>query len=208
MLYWQKTRLALIQVCFSIDSFLLAIDRTTLREFFMYKLTPYPMSMFKDGLMAKPVKPALYRDFAKDLMQANLPSAVRYVIDGGYFLHKVRWNATMDMRDILPLFLRRFGQNVQVVFDGYSMGKDTMSEVYFVSEDKKGKAGKKCGWEMHKRWCCSSKDRTWSLWEHTCTACFRWLRHDVCYFWDMARAQYLIKLWRTAASLLNARLCN
>ena len=89
--------------------------QNNLRECFSYELTPYPMSLFKDGLMRKPVKPNLYRDFTTGLVEAHIPSSVQYVVDGGYLVHKVRWNPTMDLRDVLPLFSRfvkKFGQGV------------------------------------------------------------------------------------------------
>ena len=104
---------------------LVAERENGLRECFQYELTPYPMFLFKDGLMQKPVKADLYPLFASGLTEANLPSVVQYVVDGGYLIHKVRWNPQMDLCNILPLFLNflnRFHRQVQVVFDGYDSG--------------------------------------------------------------------------------------
>ena len=92
---------------------------------FEYELTPYPMSLFKDSAMRKPDKPSLCRDFIKDLSDEALPPNAQYVIDGGYMIHKVRWNPPTDMQTMLSLFgsyLRRFGSDVVVVFDGYEHG--------------------------------------------------------------------------------------
>ena len=36
----------------------------TLRDCFHFELTPYPMSLFKSGMMRKPDKPSFYIDFA------------------------------------------------------------------------------------------------------------------------------------------------
>jgi hypothetical protein len=98
--------------------------QSNLRECFAFELTPYPMSLFKNGIMRKPDKPSLYSEFATGL-PAFKPSGLQYVVDGGYLLHKVRWQLLMDMRDILPLFskfLYRYGPGVHVAFDGYSAG--------------------------------------------------------------------------------------
>ena len=77
---------------------------SNLRECFNYELTPYPMSLFKDGLMRKSDKPSLYKNFVNE----TLPPCVQYVVDGGYLLHKVRWYANMDVCEIIPLFLKYF----------------------------------------------------------------------------------------------------
>jgi hypothetical protein len=63
---------------------------TNLRECFVFEMTPYPMSLFKNGVMRKPDKPSLYSDFTNGL-QTVKPTGSQYVIDGGYLLHKVRW---------------------------------------------------------------------------------------------------------------------
>ena len=41
----------------------LAERTSNLHECFSYELTPYPMSLFKDGQMRKPDKASLYHDF-------------------------------------------------------------------------------------------------------------------------------------------------
>ena len=101
-------------------------ERTeTVRGCFGYELTPYPMSLFKDGLIRKPVKPDLLRNVVRDLTSEALPQALQYVVDGGYILPKVRWTAQSNTDDILRLyvsFLKKVGENVHVVFDGYESG--------------------------------------------------------------------------------------
>jgi len=70
----------------------------------------------------------LYRGFATGLTNAPFPSGVQYVVDGGYLLHKVRWRASQDVSEILPLFrnyLHKLGPSVEIVFDGYSGGAST-----------------------------------------------------------------------------------
>ena len=46
-----------------------------------------------------------------------------YVVDGGWLLHKVKWNAGCQFSDILQSYVnfigRHFGEATVVVFDGY-----------------------------------------------------------------------------------------
>jgi hypothetical protein len=104
-------------------------ERTdSVRDYFSYELTPYPMSLFKSSVMRKPDKPALCVNLISGLESAVFPGKVFFVVDGGYLIHKVRWQAAVDMKDILPLFTRyleKFGSNVSVVFDGYEDGPST-----------------------------------------------------------------------------------
>lgn len=117
-------------------------ERTgTVRDCFSYELTPYPMSLFKDELMRKPNKPDLCKSFIEGLTAEMLPSGVLTVVDGGYMLHKVRWNVPSHMADILPLFaqyLRTFGQSVQVVFDGYGNEPSIKDHEHFRRSAKVG----------------------------------------------------------------------
>ena len=78
----------------------------TVRDHFAHELTPYPSSLFKDCFMRKPDKPALYCDILTGFTAEPLPSDVQYVVDGGYMLHKVRWQASSDLCIILPLYLK------------------------------------------------------------------------------------------------------
>lgn len=96
-----------------------------LQECFAYELTPYPLSLFKAGIMQKPDKPSLYRDFAKGMTNALKPANLTYVIDGGYMLQKVHWFPAMNVSGVLTLFcnyVKAFGVATTVVFDGYSTG--------------------------------------------------------------------------------------
>ena len=107
---------------------LVAERNNSLQECFQHELTPYPMSLFKDGLMQKPVKADLYRGFASGLTEAHLPEVVHYVSKEDLLftrLHNLqgRWHPEMDLCDILPLFLTfvsKFDREVDVVFDSYA----------------------------------------------------------------------------------------
>ena len=88
--------------------------------YFEHELTPYPMSLFKDGLMRKPDKSSL-----KPLIlpkTCNIESPLSIVIDGGALLHKVLWPPSLTYRELLGHYVssvrRRYGKCC-VVFDGY-----------------------------------------------------------------------------------------
>lgn len=94
-----------------------------IKTYFAYELTQYPTSLFKDGFMRKPVKPDLYKDFAKGLLSESLPTSIQFVIDGGYLLHKVRWLKRVTLGEILQQYANYLTSNYDssavVVFDGY-----------------------------------------------------------------------------------------
>jgi len=54
---------------------------SNLRQCFEFEMTPYPMSLFKNGVMRKPEKPSLYSEFTTGL-QASKPAVSQFVVDG------------------------------------------------------------------------------------------------------------------------------
>jgi hypothetical protein len=93
---------------------------------FEFELAPFPTALFKDGFMRKPDKPALYREFTKNLTSQPVPLRKVFVIDGGCLLHRVRWTRGTVAGDIMHLYVRyidcHFGKSSVVVFDGYDVG--------------------------------------------------------------------------------------
>jgi hypothetical protein len=93
---------------------------------FDFELTPFPTALFKDGFMRKPDKPALYREFTKNMTCEPLPPDCIFVVDGGCLLHRVRWMRGTSAVDILNLYVNyvkgHFGLSSVVVFDGYDCG--------------------------------------------------------------------------------------
>jgi len=91
--------------------------------FFKFELTQYPTSLFSNGFMRKPDKPALYRRVAADMMSETLPFPCIYVVDGGCLLHRVRWVRGKTCEQLLEQYVTfvkcKFGDNAVVVFDGY-----------------------------------------------------------------------------------------
>ena len=49
----------------------LAERSSDLKAYFNFEITQYPTALFKDGFMRKPVKPDLYKGFAKGMTSEN-----------------------------------------------------------------------------------------------------------------------------------------
>jgi hypothetical protein len=100
-----------------------------LSDVFSFELTVYPTSLFKTGILRKPDKPALLRDYCKDLVPALLPHGCVFVVDGGCLLHKVRWVKATTFHDVVASYaafvLKHFGGTARVVFDGYGSAPTT-----------------------------------------------------------------------------------
>lgn len=91
---------------------------------FQYELAPYPLSLFKDGLLRKGVKSQLYKEF--DSLVTPSPNPINetvFVIDGGLFLHKVVWQKPATYHEICLQYvnfaLHSYTQKTFIVFDGY-----------------------------------------------------------------------------------------
>lgn len=92
-----------------------------LREFLRYELSPYPLSLFDEHGMRKGTKSSLYRAFAPT-EQADL-NDTKYVIDGGFLLHRVKWHHGQTYAEICSSYVSyvksNYKSNAVVIFDGY-----------------------------------------------------------------------------------------
>lgn len=92
-----------------------------LKHCFSFELAPYPTSLFTEEGLRKGTKSSLYEAFTP--LQDVTPNIKSFVVDGGYFLHKVVWNRNDKFRSICQKYesyLRKhYGSNITVVFDGY-----------------------------------------------------------------------------------------
>ena len=94
-------------------------------DYFKYEPTAEPTSLFKDGLMRKPVKSSLRNYILKRADGSKTSSSVSCVIDGGALLHKVKWTIGSTFEDVMKSYQdyiqARFSRyhNVHIVFDGY-----------------------------------------------------------------------------------------
>ena len=91
-------------------------------EYFNYELSPYPMSLFKDGVMRTAAKSALKPFLRNGISPVEVPETVR-VVDGGALLWCCDWkkDETFDVIfERYASFLKKLMVNT-IVFDGYDL---------------------------------------------------------------------------------------
>jgi len=94
-----------------------------LREFLNYELSPYPLSLFDEHGMRKGTKSSLYRAFAPTAQVDLNLNDTKYIIDGGFLLHRVKWHHGKTYADICRGYVSyvksNYKSNAVVIFDGY-----------------------------------------------------------------------------------------
>jgi len=70
---------------------MLAERQLDVSSFFAYEMTPFPYSLFKDGMMRKPNKAALGRAISNDACLDVYVLSNCIVVNGGALLYRVRW---------------------------------------------------------------------------------------------------------------------
>ena len=95
-----------------------------MEPYFSYELTSEPSALFKDGALRKADKSVLARELKKSLKADSTPTEPKkYVIDGGWLLHRVKWQKGFLYSEIINQYVdyvtRHYGVNVVIVFDGY-----------------------------------------------------------------------------------------
>ncbi|KAG1693168.1 Prolyl 4-hydroxylase subunit alpha-2 [Nymphon striatum] len=91
-----------------------------------YELTPFPMSLFKDGLMREPTKAVLRNALLTE--KADVDPNALHVLDGEALLHKVRWSTSVTYREVCDLYVNHIKSKYgigTIVFDGYMDGPST-----------------------------------------------------------------------------------
>lgn len=92
-----------------------------LRDFLRYELSPYPLALFDEHGMRKGTKSSLYKAFTPT-EQTDL-NDTKYVIDGGFLLHRVKWRHGQTYAEICSSYVSYVKSNYKssaiVVFDGY-----------------------------------------------------------------------------------------
>lgn len=80
------------------------------------------MSLFEDGGMRKTTKSSLYDVFTPLEININLLEST-VVLDGGFLLHRVKWNEATNYAGIYNMYItyirKHFGNRCTIVFDGY-----------------------------------------------------------------------------------------
>ena len=120
----------------------LANFRDEIEENFCFELTPEPTSLFRQGMMRKPVKSNLRNYILESEKPINLSVKDVCVIDGGMLLHKVHWPKTTFkavLKEYIAYLKRRYGKFKQVtcVFDGYADEDSTKSQEHHRRSGKK-----------------------------------------------------------------------
>ena len=91
-------------------------------DHFRYKMAPYPMALFKDGIMCTAKKSKLKQFLMESLNSVEAPQTVR-IVDGGALL----WCCDWKKDETFEIIFRRFSQFLLhleidiIVFDGYNM---------------------------------------------------------------------------------------
>jgi hypothetical protein len=105
---------------------LVVVERSAdIPSYFAFELTSIPLSLFNDsGFMRKPNKPALAKALLKNVKTVSMPPDVRYVVDGGALLHRVRWLKNSTYLDVVQQYIlyvkKEYCGNTVIVFDGYT----------------------------------------------------------------------------------------
>ena len=100
-----------------------------MEQYFQYELTPFPESLFKNGLMRKPDKSSLRNIFLTDEKNCLSPEDSFYVLDGGALLHRVHWLKGMKFKEVQSYvdYVKRNYGTCFVVFDGYDVSSSVKS---------------------------------------------------------------------------------
>lgn len=142
-------------------------------NYFQYELSPYPMSLFKDGIMRDPAKSKLKSHLLQNVEKVQSPLGTKSVVDGGALLWCCNWKFNESFADILKryvTFLSSLKVDI-VVFDGYCVStKDS-------THNKREKSSNTI--EIHENNLCPA-DRTSFLSNHTNKASFvEWLASNL-----------------------------
>ena len=90
-------------------------------DYFRYELSPFPLSLFKDGIMRAPNKSKLKSFLIQNTEKAE-PSPYKSIADGGALLWCCNWRRNESFDDILKryvTFLKSLKIDI-IVLDGYS----------------------------------------------------------------------------------------
>lgn len=92
-----------------------------IKDCFRFELSPYPLSLFKDGVLRKGTKSLLLKEFdALTTPTSSTEQNAIYVIDGGFLLHKVLWQKPATFNQICDQYVNYvkhvYGQDCVIVF--------------------------------------------------------------------------------------------
>ena len=91
-----------------------------MEAYFSYELTPYSLSLFKDGMMRSPDKIELRKKIL--LEEAMLDPRNTHVTNGVMVLYKTSWSKHIINKELCQHYVREvrvnYGNSI-IVFDGY-----------------------------------------------------------------------------------------
>lgn len=103
-----------------------------LKEYLSYELASRPPSIFDDVSIRKGTKSSIMKIFETGIEDRVDTSDASYVVDGGFFIHFVKWPENSTYGDIVHNYcdyaVSKYGENVTVVFDGYPEIPTTKNE--------------------------------------------------------------------------------
>lgn len=98
-----------------------------LKPYFNHEVSPYPLSLFTNNqMLRKGTKSSIMKIFEKlnesEEVFESLTSNM-YVVDGGYFLHRIFWPKNETYGEIIERYVenvvKKYGKDCHLVFDGY-----------------------------------------------------------------------------------------
>ncbi|GBN74287.1 hypothetical protein AVEN_35322-1 [Araneus ventricosus] len=96
-----------------------------LQTYFQFELTPFPLSLFDEGGLRKTPKSVFYDLFSTTTV-VHFTSA--YVVDDGFLLHRVLWQAKESFSFILKQYVdyakKYFNERASTIFYGYPEDAD------------------------------------------------------------------------------------
>jgi len=106
--------------------------------------SPFPLALFDEQGLRKTKKSALY-DILQPISLENINiTNGKYVIDGGFLLHRVIWQMNKTFELICESYItyveKHFGADTIVVFDGYENNAKSIKS----SERQRRRLKKKC----------------------------------------------------------------
>ncbi|KAJ8685596.1 hypothetical protein QAD02_021389 [Eretmocerus hayati] len=97
-------------------------NKDDMKEHLKLELAPYPKALFDQHGMSKTQKHKFIENFTPTIGAPQFPG-MKYIIDGGFLLHKVVWHQGDIIDAILQRFVKyiekHYSQGSTVIFDGY-----------------------------------------------------------------------------------------
>ena len=121
---------------------ILVMREDEIASYLFCELSPYPISLFKNGILRDPKKKSKLREnLTKNVNQTELPGAAVHVFSGGALLHLVQWLSNTTYSGVIKQWLSNntysgvikqyreyllaaFGP-CTVIFDSYDNGPST-----------------------------------------------------------------------------------